>query len=233
MDLDKFNKRLNSLMKEGTTMMNNCSSIENMDMHGESNEMNIAHAKWRLSCLNLMRYFFGEKHYFYQNFLKSKCTWTRKIPNGDTHHFSYCKESIADEIAVLHYIKDEINWGLVSDAKHMYQSELFSNLLEQAFELCDNGYIIASAVFGRLVIENFINDLLRLKEIEIGEKENMPNKLVKLRNEGIIDLPTERIIQSHYDIGTYAVHGKKEFERYNKEKIKDFLEIIQNKILTI
>ena len=57
--------------------------------------------------------------------------------------------------------------------------------------------------------------------------------LVKLRKKEVFDLPTERMIQSKYDIGTYAVHGKEEFQNYTKEDIIDLLKTTRDKILTI
>jgi len=123
---------------------------------------------------------------------------------------------------------------LISDAKHLYESDLFSNLLEQAFELAQKDYLVAAAVYCRLIIENFINDLCRIKGIEIEEKDkSISIKLTKLREKNIFDLPTERLIQARYDVGTYAVHGLDEFKKYTKEDIIDVLESTRNKILTI
>ncbi|MBW2966367.1 hypothetical protein KY342_04655, partial [Candidatus Woesearchaeota archaeon] len=133
----------------------------------------------------------------------------------------------------LLYIKNEFQLGLISDAKHLYEADLFSNLLDQAFELVEKGYLVGSAVYCRLIIENFVNDLCRIKNIELDEKDKIPQKLVKLRKKDVFDLPTERLIQGKYDIGSYAVHGKEEFKKYTKEYILDLLQTTRDKILTI
>lgn len=121
--------------------------------------------------------------------------------------------------------------NLVPDAQHLYESTIFSNLIEQAFELLKNNYKTAAAIYGRLVIENTIKDLCRLNKIE--GKEKVSDMLVELRKLNIIDLPQERTIQAKYDIGSLAAHGKKEFERYTDRDIEELLEFIRDKIITM
>ena len=190
--------------------------------------------KWDLSCKNLLRNQFGTEHHFYKNFYNSiDSKWELPLKNGGKQCIEYPKETLAKAYAVLTYVKEEFELGLVADAKHLYEADLFSNLLEQAYELAENGYTVASAVHGRLIIENFINDLCRIKEVELEEKNKLPQKLVKLRKKDVINLPLERTIQAQYDIGTFAVHGLEDFNKYNGEKIKNFLNTIRDNILTI
>jgi hypothetical protein len=122
---------------------------------------------------------------------------------------------------------------LVADAKHLYEADLFSDLLDQAFELTEKGYLVGAAVYGRLIVENFINDLCRIKEVKLEDNDKLPQKLTKLRKKEVIDLPLERTIQAAYDVGTYAVHGEAEFNKYTKEQIFDRLNNIRDNILTI
>ena len=159
--------------------------------------------------------------------------WRRVFPNKIEQPISYPREEIAKAYAVLMYIKREFELGLVADAQHLYEADLFSNLLEQAFELAEKNYLVGAAVYCRLIVENFINDLCRVKQIQIEENDRLPQKLVKLRKIGVIDLPLERVIQATYDVGTYAVHGEIEFNKYNKEQILDILKNTRDKILII
>ena len=101
------------------------------------------------------------------------------------------------------------------------------------FELVEKEYLVGASVYCRLIIENFINDLCRIKEIKLEDNTKLPQKLIELRKMGIIDLPTERLIQAKYYVGTYAVHGKEEFNKYSKKDILDLLNTTRDKVLTI
>lgn len=229
MDREKFLERLDKLIKEGKDLELNAPILGHVEPRYQRVEKWSKYHTWSLSCLNLLRTQFGNEHVFYKNF--NKAFGERYEIKG--YIVEYYKEKIAKELAVLRYIKEEFELGLVTDAKHLYEAELFSGILEQAFELAEKGYFVAAAVYCRLVIENFINDLCRVKELEVKEKEKTSQKLIKLRKKGIIDEPTRKMIQSKYDIGTLAVHGKDEFNKYTKEKIIDLLEETEKKILTI
>lgn len=233
MDRNKFLERLDSLIKEGRELANKSLPVRDYDPLGYDIPHYVKCHAWWLSCLNLIQSFFGADHHFYTNFENANGEWKKVISKDVKQPVRYPKEDMASAYAVLSYIKNEFELGLVADAKHLYEADLFSNLLDQAFELAEKGYLVGSAVYCRLIIENFINDLCRVKKVELDEKDKLPQKLTKLRKKEVFDLPMERLIQGKYDVGTYAVHGKDEFNKYSKEDIIDLLQTIRDKILTI
>jgi hypothetical protein len=175
MDRNQFLERLNSLIEEGLELSNKSLPVRDYEpLYYDIPHFVKCHAWW-LSCLNLIQSFFGEEHHFYTNFKNASGKWKKVISKDVAQGISYPEEDMAAAYAVLSYIKNEFELGLVADAKHLYEADLFSNLLDQAFEL----------------------------------------------------------IQGKYDVGTYAVHGKDEFNKYSKEDILDLLQTIRDKILTI
>ena len=233
MDKLKFLERLNQLIEEGKNLTNKSLQVKEM----EPLDIDVPHYvnchAWWLSCLNFLRSNFGVEHHFYTNFKKSNMKWAVVISKDIKQPIRYPKEELARAYAVLIYIKKEFELGLVADAQHLYEANLFSNLLEQAFELVEKDYLVGGAVHCRLIVENFINDLCRVKSIVIEESDKLPQKLTKLRKQGVIDLPLERVIQATYDVGTYAVHGESEFNKYTKDQILDILKTARDKILII
>ncbi len=232
MNKQAFLGRLDQLIEEGLKLANEFPSLKEVDPIDQKMNTYIKTHVWRLGCSNLLRNYFGVEHQFYKNFNKSFGRWHR-IEDGIKQPIEYCREDICRGYAVLVHIKKEIKLGFVSDAQHLYESNLFSNILEQAFELVEKNYLVGATVYSRLIIENFINDLCRTKKIDLEEKDKLPQKLTKLREKEAIDLPQERMIQASYDIGTFAVHGKEEFKNYTKERVKELLEDIRNRILII
>lgn len=233
MDRIQFLERLKSLIDEGRDLTNKSIPVRHYDPLKYDIPHHVKCHAWWLSCLNLIQSFFGADHQFYTNFENASGKWKKVSSKGASQGIRYPREDMAKAYAVLQYIKDEFELGLVADARHLYEADLFSNLLDQAFELAEKGYLVGSAVYCRLIIENFINDLCRVKKVELDEKDKLPQKLTKLRKKGVFDLPVERLIQGEYDVGTYAVHGKEEFNKYSKEDIIDLLQTIRDKILTI
>ncbi len=235
MDRNKFIERLNELIEEGGELANKSLPVRRCKPLAYDIPHYVKCHSWWLSSLNLIRSFFGQEHHFFTNFKNASGRWQQVVvvSKDIKQPIRYPKEDMAKAYAVLSYIKKEFELGLIADAKHLYEADLFSNLLDQAFELVEKNYLIGAAVYCRLIIENFISDLCRIKGIELEDKEKLASKLVKLRKKGVFDLPTERLIQGKYDIGSYAVHGNEEFKKYTKEDILDLLQTTRDKILVI
>lgn len=233
MDETKFFERIGSLIATGRDLTNSSDSIKKYNPL----KLDVPHYakchQWNLSCQNLILSQFGTEHPFFNNYMIATKMWHIPIEGGGKRPIEYPKEVMAKAYSVLLHIKEEVELGLIADAKHLYEADLFSNLIEQAYELADKGYLVGSAVHGRLVIENYINDLCRIKKVELEDKDKLPQKLTKLRKKQVIDLPLERKIQASYDVGTYAVHGREEFNKYSKEQVIDILNNIRDNILII
>ena len=233
MDKSKLFERIDHLIATGKELTN---SSDPLRIYNPL-KLNVGHYakchQWNLSCQNLILSQFGTEHHFFNNFMTATKIWQVPLEGGVKRPYEYPQEVMAKAYSVLLHIKEEVELGLVADAKHLYEADLFSNLIEQAYELADKNYLVGSAVHGRLVIENYINDLCRIKKVELEDKDKLPQKLTKLRKKQVIDLPLERKIQASYDVGTYAVHGREEFNKYSKEQVIDILNNIRDNILII
>ncbi len=229
-------KRLGDLIIETKKLLNEIPPFRRIDGANQDVICITLFNKWKLSCSNFLRSSFGENHYFLEEFKDAiSHSWQETIDlRGHKlgRSLLYSREQVAEGYATLLFIKEQIDLDLVSDAQHLYEAGLFSNLIEQAFELLKNDYKNAAAIYGRIVIENTIKDLCRMNKIEIQNKK-MPVLLTELRKMNVIDLPKEREIQAKYDIGSLAAHGKDEFNKYNKRNIEKLLEFIRDEIITI
>jgi len=233
-----FKERINQLLIEGKGLYDITSDCKDIDdpMIDIPTDTIMKCKKWELSCFNLLRNYFGETHHFFKEFkdaINKTVIFYHPLHEKRTTVIPYSKFNIATALACLSYINEETNMGLILNAKSVYEASLFSNLLDQAFGLIEMNYLPAAAIYARLIIENKIKDTCILNKIDVPEKSKIADLLVRLREKQIIDLPTERVIQSKYDIGTYAAHGKEEFKKYGKKEILDLLEYTRDKILTL
>lgn len=232
---DTIVSRLDRLIDEGKELLEIIPPVRAIDPSKQNPELIIKHLKWRMSCMNFIRNSFGEKHYFFNQFDKASKGGWEQYEVLDEHKISkpylYCLEDLAESFAVLTSIKENIDLGLISDVKHLYESNLFSNLVNQGLELLTKGYRAAAAIYGRISIENAIRGLCDSNDIQ--QREKVSDMLVELRRIQIIDLPLERTIQAKYDIGTMAAHGREEFAKYSDKEIQEMLEFVRDKILII
>ena len=232
---DSILSRLDKLIDEGKELLRVMPPVRMINPLAQRSELIIRYSKWRISCLNFIRNSFGEKHYFFQQFEKAiKGGWnlTHVVDGKEiSQPIVYSLEDVSEAFAVLTSIKENIELGLISDVKHLYESNLFSNLVEQGLELLKNGYRVAAAIYSRISIENAIRGLCDLNNIQQSNK--VSDMLVELRKIQIIDVPLERTIQAKYDIGTMAAHGRQGFDKYSDKDIQEILEFVRDKILII
>jgi hypothetical protein len=231
---DSIISRLNKLTDEGKELLKIIPPAAKIAPEYQDSALIFKYRKWRLSCLNFIRNSFGEKHYFFKQFNDASGYLKSTTVLAERHKVSlglaYCLEYVAESLAVLISITESVNSGMISDVKHLYESNLFSNLVEQGLELLRNGYRVAAAIYSRISIENAIRGLCDLNNIQ---QRNVSDMLVELRKIQIIDLPLERTIQAKYDIGTMAAHGRQDFDKYSDKDIQEMLEFVRDKILII
>ncbi len=121
--------------------------------------------------------------------------------------------------------KNDYEKGYLSSIKTLIQAEVFETQLEQAQELLNSGYKLASAVIAGVVLETGIREICTQEEIAHGKLDKMNADLAK---KGIYNKLEQKRITALADIRNSAAHGKEsEFTKEDVQKmirdIKDFL----------
>ena len=180
-------------------------------------------AMWRGSCLNLLKLRFGENSDYYQDFFK-------RINEHFKNSGEFYRENVSKATGVLGYILEALEGGLTEDLFYQRELLIFSDLLKQAYEFLDNGLRNASAIYGRIVLEITIREFAAKNNIESNSFDQL---IIKLRIENIIHQPFETSLRANYKIGSLAAHGKEEFKKILDSEIKEYLNFIRDKVLTL
>src|SRR3989344_2055389 len=105
MNEKQFLERLDILIKEGLELENKSLPVKDYDpLDFDIHHYTKCHSWW-LSCLNLLRSFFGAEHHFYKNFEDASRGWALNLSKDVRQRIEYPKEDMARAYAVLSYIK--------------------------------------------------------------------------------------------------------------------------------
>lgn len=134
-------------------------------------------------------------------------------------------------IAILNAIRSEIAGGWLFTFKGLVDSELFSDFLEMAEHLQENGYKDPAAVMAGAVLEEHLRQLCLKHKIEIEEKKDgriISRKADRLNADlaksEIYTKLDQKLITAWLDLRNKAAHGR--YDEYNADQVKQFLNAV-------
>lgn len=228
MDDANIISRLNELISIGQSLSESLSSVSNTE-YSLSSYQSINRkcfekaAMWKGSCLNLLKLKFGEDSDYYQDFFK-------RINEQLRNSGEFYKENVSKATGVLRYVLEALKDGLTEDLFYQRELLIFSDLLKQAYEFLDKGLGDAAAIYGRIVLELTIKELASKNRID---ENTFDQTIIKLRQAGIIHQPLETSLRAQYQIGSLATHNNEEFKKLSDSEIKEYLNFIRDKVLTL
>jgi hypothetical protein len=147
-------------------------------------------------------------------------------------NISNIEEDLARANGVLTWIVNSLKEGFVDDLFFKKELEVFSSMLDQAYEFQKNNLLIAAAVYGRVVIEVTLREFY---EIKVGKTfaGKFDPLIVDLRGRGYITKPFEGSLRANYGIGNQAAHNDPVFSKLTGKDILEFLNFIRDKVLIL
>ncbi len=221
MDDKDIISKLKEFQIEGNDLKKNLVNAEYGSDIRKNREQGGKVESWRGKCLNLLKLKFGLNSIHFNDF-KNKI---------DRNHEGYYNQVNVDlALGVLSWIIDALESGATEDLFYKREIILFDDLLKQAYEFYSQNLELASAIYGRIVLETIIKEFASKNSIEVGSFEQT---IINLRKKEKITIPVEHSLRAHYKIGSDAAHNSKEFERISSQEIKNMLDFIRDKVLTL
>ncbi|MFC7356705.1 hypothetical protein ACFQO1_03325 [Jejudonia soesokkakensis] len=166
---------------------------------------------FRTGSLSFILHLYGDKHPYYLSFKKEvEDNYASEIEVG---------------ISIIQNIKSEIENGWLSSLKGIITSEIFSDFMEMAEHLIEQGYKDPAAVVIGSVLEEHLRQLCSANKIETtmtkGNKivplsaDRLNNSLAKANIYSKFDLKT---ITAQFDIRNSAAHGK--YDEYDITQVE-------------
>ncbi len=162
--------------------------------------------QWRTSCLA----FLGT--------LPSEYVYCREF---ETHCRVRHHREAEEGVAVLRAAKDDIEGGHLQKVETLVSASVFSDFLEMAEHLLDNGYKDPAASLIGAVLENGLRRICSNNDLPVKSDDNIGSLNRKLADKGVYNRLQQREIEVWNKLRDYADHGH--FEEYKLENAKDML----------
>jgi len=176
---------------------------------------NVMFLEWKSNVENLIILIAGEDSVYYHNFInmvKWECV----------HHVNY-------GIGILRALKEDIEQGYLTNIKNLVVAEVFSDFLNMAEHLLENGYKDPAASLIGAVLEDGLRKIAEKNNISVKHDDNISSLNQKLADKGVYNRLVQRQIQVWEAIRNSADHGK--FNDYKLDDVKSMLEGVK-KFLT-
>jgi hypothetical protein len=165
---------------------------------------------WLVKVKNLLVKVSGENSEHYKSLMKVE----------NTESFSN-KSQFNEYKAIFLAAKEDFEGGYLSSYKSIVQAEVFDSELEQASDLLNNGYYIASAVIAGTVLETAIREKCASNSIGSGKLDKMNADLAKAN---IYNVNVQKQITALAGLRNSAAHGKS--SEFNQADVKQMIEAI-------
>jgi len=210
MAVDRILERLDSLIDMGATVLR--APVGEMDYYVDTGLFQ----QWRTSSLAFLRATLGTDSVHYQEF-EERCK-----------HSQRSQTTLG--LGTLRAAKEDIEGGYLQRVEVLVSASVFSDFLEMAEHLLDNGYKDPTASLIGAVLENNLRRLCRDNNIPIRSDDNISSLNQKLADKDVYNRLKQREIEVWNKLRDYADHGH--FDQYKSDNVKDMLEGVQKFLST-
>ena len=166
--------------------------------------------QWRTSCLAFLKTLPSE--YIYSGEFESCCT----------RNF---QDDVNEGVAVLRAAKEDIDGGYLQKVEVLVSASVFSDFLEMAEHLLDNGYKDPAASLIGAVLEDGMRRICGNNDLSVKSDDNISSLNQKIADKGVYNRLKQREIEVWNKLRDYADHGH--FEEYQSDNMKDMLGGVQ------
>ena len=170
--------------------------------------------EWRTQTLSLLTNFLGQDHVYVNNFQKN-------VDRGYT-------SSVGAGQGILRALKEDISGGYLQNLESLISANIFSDFLEMASYLLDEGYKDAAAVLIGGTLEEHLRRLCLKNSIDIetvtssGLKPKKSDQMnADLAKAGAYSKLDQKNVTAWLDLRNKAAHG--EYSLYSKQQVDLFL----------
>src|SRR5690606_10489514 len=171
---------------------------------------------WKLKVRNLLSIACGTDSEHFKAFTNGEKPYTMESSYSDIKRLG----------AIFTASKEDFEGGYLTSIRKLVQAEVFESELEQAIELLNGGYKLASAVIAGVVLETSLRDLCDQHSMAHGKLDTMNAQLAKA---GVYTKLQQKRITALADIRNSAAHGKP--SEFTDEDVKSMIRDIESFLL--
>ena len=160
----------------------------------------------------------------------SSQSFLRKVFGVESDHYSLYKEACdhqyhyeAEEgLAILKSAKDDIEAGFLKSLEALVSADIFTDFLEMAEHLLQQGYKDPAASLIGAVLEDGLRKISKQEGVKLKSKEDISSLNQKLAQADVYNRLTQKRIQVWNDIRNNADHGN--FSEYDSDLVREMLQ---------
>ena len=185
------------------------------------------------------KHFAGMIHYgrvdvgLFQQWRTSSLAFLNTLPSEYIYAHEFegtCKESGYDDaeqgVAILRAAKEDIEGGYLQKVETLVSASVFSDFLEMAEHLLDNGYKDPAASLIGAVLEDGLRRICRNNNITVKNDDKISSLNQRLAQNHIYNPLQQGQIQVWNKLRDYADHGR--FDQYKQDDVKDMLKGVRS-----
>jgi len=162
--------------------------------------------------LNFLINLLGGSHIYVQNFKD-------KVTEGYKSHVKMGQ-------GILNAVKEDILGGYLTDIKTLISAEVFSDFLEMAEHLLENGYKDPAASLCGAVLEEGLRKIATKKGIKVKPSDDLNSLSDKCANREVYNRLMQKKIKVWIDIRNKADHGQ--FKEYTEKDVQEMLKGVRD-----
>lgn len=163
--------------------------------------------EWRAQVEALLASVLGESHVYVQRFNGS-------VQKGFRDH-------VKSGQGILRAVQEDLEHGLLSDVRTLLTAEIFTDFLEMAEHLLDNGYKDPAASLIGAVLEDGLRRIATSAGVTVKGNDDLGSLSQRCADAGVYNRLTQKKVHVWNDIRNNADHGH--FEAYGAEDVADML----------
>lgn len=168
--------------------------------------------QWRVSSVSFLKSVFGDGGVHYHEY-EQRC---RSSFYGDT----------VLGVAILKAAKEDVEGGYLQKIELLVSASVFSDFLEIAEHLLENGYKDPAASLVGAVLEDGLRHICNNNNLIVKTDDNISSLNKKIADKEIYNRLQQREIEVWNKLRDYADHGH--FSEYDTEKVKSMLSNVRS-----
>jgi len=169
--------------------------------------------QWRTSSLALLGSVLGSNSIHYREF-DERCQYSSRYYEAESG------------LATLRAAKEDIEGGYLQKVEMLVSASVFSDFIEMAAHLLENGYKDPAASLIGAVLEDGLRRICASNNTTVKSNDSINSLNQILAQKNVYNPLQQKQIQVWNDIRNNADHGH--FDQYESQNVKDMLEGVQS-----
>lgn len=131
---------------------------------------------------------------------------------------------------IVRALREDVNKGYIHSVEELVHADLFTDFLEMADHLLDEGYKDPAAVLGGGVLEEQLRQLCNGNSISVVHPDGKAKKADQMNSDlagkGIYQKGDQKSVTAWLDLRNKAAHGK--YTEYTKDQVALFIQSIRD-----